>query len=441
MSAKISKTNAAATAASSISSPMEVEVDMTVPTASIPTASIPTASPVNEEEVELTPELVLDYLPHLDVPQLLEIATAVNTLLKKHWKVTGAKAKAKAEKPKKPASPALLRTQAWTPYVLTYVTENGWEPFLAKDVQRSGSVPNTDNPAFTYKDANTGEIVTPAHIFKDTKKNIIYRDAMSLSSIMKWKTGVKPAEKLKPEEEKEHWSDLYREFMENYQEPELESEEKPKRLTMVEKEEEKERKRQIAEEAKEQKRLAKEEEKEQKRLQKEEEKRRKEEEKEEEKARKMAEKEEEKRRKEEEKEEEKRKKEEAKVKKAPVPVTVIKKVVKVSEKDEKEEAVPKVTKVVKVPETTKTPTKTPTKDAVPKAAKAAPKQLKKITWNIPEDGLVHPWTFEGKNYVVNAEKCVWSITEEGLPGDWVGMVDLEKGIIDTSAEEPVYNDE
>jgi hypothetical protein len=61
-------------------------------------------------------------------------------------------------------------------------------------------------------------------------------------------------------------------------------------------------------------------------------------------------------------------------------------------------------------------------------------------WNIPDDGYAHPWVFEGKTYVVNAQKCVWEINQEGLPGKWVGMFDTKKRIIDRTVEEPEYYD-
>ena len=52
--------------------------------------------------------------------------------------------------------------------------------------------------------------------------------------------------------------------------------------------------------------------------------------------------------------------------------------------------------------------------------------------------MAHYWSFQGPKYVVDADRCVWNITEEGQPGNWVGMVDLKRGIIDTSVPEPEY---
>jgi hypothetical protein len=64
----------------------------------------------------------------------------------------------------------------------------------------------------------------------------------------------------------------------------------------------------------------------------------------------------------------------------------------------------------------------------------------KMEWNIPDDGMAHCWSFQGKTYAVNAVGGVWSITQDGQPGDWVGMVDLKRRIIDTSVPEPEYED-
>ena len=63
-----------------------------------------------------------------------------------------------------------------------------------------------------------------------------------------------------------------------------------------------------------------------------------------------------------------------------------------------------------------------------------------MVWNIPEDGMCHEWTFQGVTYLVNSDKGVW--TKNGMePGPWVGLVDLEKNIIDTTVAEPEYYDE
>ena len=92
--------------------------------------------------------------------------------------------------------------------------------------------------------------------------------------------------------------------------------------------------------------------------------------------------------------------------------------------------------------------------AVPKAASAVPKTVAapktaatpataekpKMVFEIPEDTLVHEWTWEGVTYLVNSDHCVWEKGSDDEPGNWVGMVDLEKNIIDTTAVEPVLED-
>lgn len=76
-----------------------------------------------------------------------------------------------------------------------------------------------------------------------------------------------------------------------------------------------------------------------------------------------------------------------------------------------------------------------------KANQQSPKEVRQeIIWNIPDDGMAHYWSFQGTKYVVDADRCVWNITEEGQPGNWVGIVDLKRGIIDTSVPEPEYID-
>ncbi len=472
----------------------EYEIDMTIPSASEPQDF----QQQQEEEIPLTLEHVKAFLPHLEIQDLLEIQDMVNTLLKKKWKGSSgktSKAKAKEDKPKKPASKALLRTQSWIAYVLKHCTENGWESFQTRQetknkvtgekelevTERSGSKPNSseddaDFTPYTYKNKETGEIIQPAHIFEDTGKHLTYKDAMTLIAILKWKEGARPStlknKSPSEEEERPHWSDLYVQFLEEYEEQHQESpsetEEEtssssssatssPKvvRLTAAEKEEERQRRKQIAEEEKEQKRLAKEEEKEQKRLAKEEEKRLKEEQKQREKEEKEAKKKQEKEEKEAQKQREKEEKEAMKLaKKSPVSVPAV--VIKKSPVPMAKPASP--TKVlVPAKSTPAKPSPAPAKPtpapapapAKPAPVKPAPKQLKKkeeekeekMVWNIPEDGMCHDWTFKGVAYVVNSDKGVWEKGTDDTPGAWVGMVDLEKNMINTSVPEPEYYDE
>jgi hypothetical protein len=64
-----------------------------------------------------------------------------------------------------------------------------------------------------------------------------------------------------------------------------------------------------------------------------------------------------------------------------------------------------------------------------------------MVWNIPEDDLVHDWTFQGVTYLANSQGGVWERDAEGNPGNWVGMVVKEENRIDTTVPEPVYLDD
>ncbi len=474
--------------------------------------SVPVASEVEQEQEQqqMTLEDVKSYLPHLEPEALLELQDSINTLLKKKWKTSvsgkGSKKAPQPDKPKKPASKALLRTQAWIAYVLAHCTENGWKPFNIRQesknkvtgekevevTERSGSKPNSseDDPSFqpyTYKNKETGEIIQPAHVFEDTGKHLTYKDAMTLIAILKWKEGVKP-ESIKSskspseEEERPHWSDLYVEFMESYEASQASPSDSPDspdspvssassssttsspkvtRLTAAEKEEERARKRQIAEEEKAEKRRAKEEEKAEKEAQKQREKEEKEAKKQQEKAEKEAQKQREKEEKEAQKQREKAEKEAKKkspvptaavVKKSPLPTATASKASPVSSSSSSKASTSSTpaTKPLVPAKTTAAPAPVPTPaPAAPAPSKPAPKQLKKkeeekkevMVWNIPEDGLVHDWTFKGVTYLANSEGGVWERDAEGNPGNWVGMVVKEENRIDTTAPEPEYIDE
>ena len=499
----------------------EYEIDMSIPVASEIQPEESSFQPSEEPQAPLTLEQVKEYLPHLEPQELLDLQDSINTLLKKKWKTAasgGKSTKSKAvpsDKPKKPASKALLRTQAWIAYVLRHSTENGWEAFQTRQetknkvtgekevevTERSGSKPNSsedpDFQPYTYKNKETGEILQPAHVFEDTGKHLTYKDAMTLIAILKWKEGAKP-ESLKSkssseEEERPHWSDLYVQFLEEYEashpssdpsgssgsadsdasgSPSGSATSSPKvvRLTAAEKEEERARKRQIVEEEKEQRRQAKEEEKKEKEAQKQREKEEKEAKKQQEKEEKEAKKRQEKEEKEAQKQREKEEKEAQKLaKKSPVPsAAIIKKspvpVAKASTASTSTTTTSKAStsttttsKATPAPVTkTLAPAKSaqpakpapsaPSAPAAPPAQKPAPKQLKKkeeekMTWSIPEDGLVHEWTFQGTTYLVNSQKAVWKMDAEGNPGDWVGLVILEENRIDTTVPEPEYTDD
>ena len=446
----------------------EYEIDMSIDSI-VPTASeIYSESEEVQEVQQLTLEQMMEHLPAMEPHDLMELMGAVNTILKKKWKSQGTKKKAVVEKVKKAAPKALKRNQAWLAYVQKYAMENGWESFtirqetkdketgekVMEETERSASIANDADTPYVFKDAKTGAIITPAFIFEDTKKHLIYKEAMSLSAQWKWVNGSRPALKFRDEsEEMEHWSDLFREFVTSYEDSESEPESSSssssstpsspvvRRLSAAEKAEERAEKERIAEEEKESKRQAREEKKEASRLKKEKEEQEKEARRLEREAKKAEKDEAEAKKKAEKAEKEAKKSPPAVVKRSPVPAA---KAAIASSASSASSASTSSTS------STKTITPTPAKVSapVPKAAviktvaKApAPKQLKpKMTLNVPADGLVHDWTWEGVTYLVNSEMCVWEKGSDDEPGNWVGMIDLEKNIIDTTIPEPELED-
>jgi hypothetical protein len=242
---------------SAIPSASEIEIVM----------DVPDQNEMGEVEEEMTLEEMLKYLSELEATEIMEIVEKANGILKKKWKQiqpTESKLK-KMNKPKKPASKALKRNQAWIPFVLKHAMENGWESFTiqqtTKDkntgeattevVKRSGSILNTID--YTFDDVKTKEKVKPAFIFEDTQKHLIFKEAMSLSA--KWRYA---------DEKKTVPSDLFSQFLAEYDEPEEEDVSEPvevdsapkvMHITAAEKEAEKERKQREKDEEKEQKRL------------------------------------------------------------------------------------------------------------------------------------------------------------------------------------------
>jgi hypothetical protein len=301
-------------------------------------------------------------------------------------------------------------------------------------VERSGSIPNTID--YIYKDTKTGQMMTPAFIFEDTQKHLIYKDAMSLSAKLRYM-----------DEEKTVLSELFNEFLESYDEPEDESDSSasssvssssttspssPKviRITAAEKEAEKERKLKEKEEEKERKRLEKEEEKERKRKEKEEEKEQKRKEKEEEKEQKRKEKEEE--------EKQKRKEKEEQPKKSS-PVATKKVVVTAKKSTASTSTVSTASTASTAASSSESSTVKPVVK-VAKAAKAAPKNIpvKPVVFTIPNDGYAHKWEFEGKLYMANSDRLIWTRDDQGEASEWVGVFIPEENRINTSIPEPEY---
>jgi hypothetical protein len=87
--------------------------------------------------------------------------------------------------------------------------------------------------------------------------------------------------------------------------------------------------------------------------------------------------------------------------------------------------------------------------AVKKAAAPAPVEAKPVAPKkkpaakvdeIPNDGMVHPWTFKGKKYLRNFDGETWTVGADGGVGDWAGLYSAASNSLDDSAPEPVFDD-
>lgn len=336
---------------------------------------------------------VMATIKTLESADLFKLMKTVVSEVEKKTKQTS-KTSSKASTAKKTGSmpkgsipPQLRKPRAWVEYTLQHALENGWEAFTIHQ---------------THKDKETGEkteevIEMPAsilhegaHVFADsvneknpTGKQLIHKDAMSLSK-----------------QRKKANHPTYAEFEAQYVDDSVDDDSKSTtsstksskivKKTAAEKEAEKEAKKKEKEAEKEQKKKEKEAEKEAKKAEKEAEKAAKKAEKEAEKAEKASSK--------------------SSVTKAPIPAAAVK----------------KTTKEDKPVETAKpAPKKKP-------AAKAD---------EIPADGMVHPWSFEGKQYFRNSDGETWLRAKDGSCGEWAGLYDPSTNKLDTSAPEPEFADE
>ena len=73
-----------------------------------------------------------------------------------------------------------------------------------------------------------------------------------------------------------------------------------------------------------------------------------------------------------------------------------------------------------------------------------PKRVAKVAvaepeWTCPDDDGVYPWSFKGRNYFRNKLREVW-LNKNGSLGEWVGVYSLETKSIDTSVDEPEFED-
>ena len=88
-----------------------------------------------------------------------------------------------------------------------------------------------------------------------------------------------------------------------------------------------------------------------------------------------------------------------------------------------------------------TPAKPAEKPAEAPAAAAKKKPAPAKAEEIPNDGMVHPWTFNKKKYLRNSDGETWTVGADGGVGEWVGLYDAATNKLDTSAPEPAFDDE
>jgi hypothetical protein len=298
----------------------------------------------------------------------------------------------------------LLKPRAWVEFTLKHALENGWESFTIHQ---------------THKDKESGEkveeeITMPAstlhdgaHIYEDSVtdkspsgRQMIHKEAMSLSKQRK-ETGHPTYAEFEAEYVDDSASDTSSETA---------SVTSSKKSTVV--------KMTAAEKAvlQEAKKAEKEAEKEAKKAEKEAEKEAK-------KAEKEAEKEAKRLEKEAEKEAKKQEKAEKTLKtttKSMVPAAALKKATTTTK--------PTTTKSVEV-------------EAVAVAPKAATKKPVAVKEDIPNDGMVHPWTYKGKKYFRNFDGETWTVGTDGGCGAWVGVYDIKTDNLDTTVPEPEFADE
>jgi hypothetical protein len=340
---------------------------------------------------------VMNSLKSLEPTELFKLLKAAATEAEKKNKPSKASTKSSSKKktgsmPKGAVPPQLKKPRAWVDYTLKDALSNGWEAFTISQ---------------THKDKETGEKITEeiempasilhngAHVFDGSitektpdGKQLIHKEAMSLSK-----------------QRKESGHSTYAEFEASYVPDEDTSDEKSDgdsvstakvvvKKTAAEKEAEKEAAKAAKEAEKEAAKAAKEEEKAQKKAEKD--------------AEKVA---------------AKAAKEAEKTSKSPK--ATAKPVVKAATAPAPAAAAPKKTEAV------------PVKKQSVKAVSAVGTTLRE---EIPNDGMVHPWTHKGKKYLRNFEGETWTVGADGGVGDWAGLYDSASKKFDTSAPEPVFDD-
>ena len=345
------------------------------------------------QEMSTDIETYITTLKSLESPDLFKILKAVTLEVEKKTKkntstTTKTTTKKTSSMPKGAIPPQLKKPRAWVEFTLKNALENGWEPFTILQKKKDKET----NTITEEQIEMPGSILhNGAYIYEDSinethpdGRQIIHKEAMSLSK-----------------QRKESGHHTYPEFEEQYVEEVTDDDKSDagsttsKKIIVKKTAAEKE-----AETAA--KKAEKEAEKEAKKA-----------EKEAEKAEKKAQKEAEKAAAKEAKEAEKAEKKKKPVTKALVPAAAI--------------ATKTEAQVVQV-----------TKKKVTEAQVA---KKKKVVEEIPNDGMAHPWTYKGKNYLRNFEGETWTVGGDGGVGEWAGLYDAKTDKLDTSAEEPIYEDD
>jgi hypothetical protein len=350
----------------------------------------------DSENTMITMEEVISSLKTFESAELFKLLKAVATETEKKTKLTKTTTKATTTKkagsmPKGAVPPQLKKPRAWVEFTLKNALENGWESFTVLQKKKDKET-NTITEEQIEMPGST--LHNGAHIYEDSVtektpdgRQLIHKEAMSLSK-----------------QRKESGHPTFAEFDSSYVDEtdddksdagSTASKKIVIKKTAAEKEAEAVQKKAAKEAEKEAAKAAKEAEKEAKKAEKEAEK-------EAAKAAKEAEK-------------DAKKVEKKPTVKAPVPAAAGKKTAVASEvvvpiKKKDEAVAPKKKPVAKVEE-------------------------------IPSDGMVHPWTYKAKKYLRNADGETWTVGADGGVGEWAGIYDAKADKLDTSAPEPVFEDD
>jgi len=76
----------------------------------------------------------------------------------------------------------------------------------------------------------------------------------------------------------------------------------------------------------------------------------------------------------------------------------------------------------------------------PVAVRKKPASKVATVEDVPNDGMVHPWTYKAKKYLRNADGETWTVGADGGMCNWVGVYDAKAGLI-KGAPEPVFDND